>query len=700
MANSIVRYTGADPNGETSVMSKITVTAAGLLNLAEIPKADSYTLRLWAKASGARNVTAYIGNSPSIFSVTTAWKEFRFTSATGANTSCELYLPTGTYYIWHPMLDKSTKASDYVQAPEDVDESINTAADNAVTAANGYTNEVLKEYSTTQEMRSEIKQTQSEIKLSVNEQITSTMTYAEVQAGNALTSAKADTDQKLKSYVTTTKHSADLTLLSDSISAAVTKTDTLAEYVDGDFYKQITKEYNAAIKVSADGIESTAKKTYATITTVNGIATRVTTAESSIKQNADSIMAAVKRLGTAESNITQNADSISSLVKTVNGHTTSINQNATNITSAVTRIGKAETSITQTASSLTALSKTVDGHTSSITQNANAIKLRVETSKLVSEINASSGTISMKSNRFTVDSTNFKLTANGTITATSATLNSATITGSLKTTVTDSTYLYTHGNQMEFFRSNKRLAYITPVMYSNTYHQLGIMASGNYDGITLGATFDGGWEAYYRINIQSAASNMGCRHWFAGDMKFTGNIKSRLNMSDAGINFSDNYGLSWGGNIALRYYNAGSPIGVWLGIENEYTCPTILTGSEIRLRRTAYTSSGVVVSSDARQKKNIKDLDSRYTTMLENITAKTFQYKETDPNKTNCGFVAQEVLAAMKKAGLEPKDFGGFHDHYGDGSEYSLDYVQFIPILWEIVKNQQAEIAALRRILL
>ena len=701
MANAIVRITDTDPNGEKSVMSKITVTTAGLLSLAEIPKEDSYTLRLWIKANGVKNVSAYIGRNPYLLSVNTAWKQFKNTGTATANSTCDLYLPTGTYYIWHPMLERSTKASDYRQAPEDVQENINTAANDAIESANAYTNEVLKEYSTTEEMRSEIQQTQEMISLSVSKQTTRSMTYAQTQANNALTAAKADTDNKLKSYVTTTKHSADLTLLSDRITSAVTATETLAAYVDGDFYNQITNEYSSAITQTANGIESRVRQTYATITTVNGIASRVTTAESSIKQNADSITSAVKRLGTAESKITQNANSISSLTSTVNGHS------------------------------------------SAITQNANAIKLRVETSKLVSEINASSGQIKMTSNRFVVDSTyfklsatgvvtasnltltggsiksanyatasdgsvtagtyislstgaistkNFKLTSAGTMTATSATLTSATITGTMRTLVNDSSYLYIQGNKMEVFLSSKRLAYITPVIYNGaSEHQLGFMASGNYDGLTFGAAYDGGWEAYYTINIQDRKSRLNCRHWFAGDIKFTdGRVRSNLD-------FADNFGISWGGNIALRYYNSSSPVGVWLGIENSDACPTIITGSEIRLRQTAYTSSGVVVSSDARQKKNIKDLDERYTMMLENISAKTFQYKETNPDQTNCGFVAQDVLAAMKKAGLEIKDFGGFNDHYGDGREYSLDYMQFIPILWNIVKNQQKQINELRR---
>lgn len=54
---------------------------------------------------------------------------------------------------------------------------------------------------------------------------------------------------------------------------------------------------------------------------------------------------------------------------------------------------------------------------SSITQNSQSISLKVSKSNLVSEINQSAGTIKLTSNRFVVESDNFKLTANGTITA-------------------------------------------------------------------------------------------------------------------------------------------------------------------------------------------------------------------------------------------------------------------------------------------
>lgn len=296
-------------------------------------------------------------------------------------------------------------------------------------------------------------------------------------------------------------------------------------------------------------------------------------------------------------------------------------------------------------------------------------------------INLSTGAISTK---------NFSLTSSGTMTAKNASLSGSFETGADD----DGAYLKITDGKVSAYVDNNRIGALGATCNSDgTVRQYALLGSTNYQGVLIGTLYNHDVTPYYRMNYDTAYSSMGCRHWFSGDIKFTnGRVRSCLD-------FADNYGLSWGGNIALRYYNGSSPYGVWLGIGGEYACPTVINGSEIKLAVTAYTNAGVVVTSDKRKKQNIKDLDTRYTALMDNLSGKSFQYKEYKPEQTNCGFVAQDVIAAMQAAGLDLKDFGAVNDRYGDGSEYSLDYVQFIPILWDIVKNQQAEIDNLRRLL-
>ena len=71
------------------------------------------------------------------------------------------------------------------------------------------------------------------------------------------------------------------------------------------------------------------------------------------------------------------------------------------------------------------------------------------------------------------------------------------------------------------------------------------------------------------------------------------------------------------------------------------------------------------------------------------------KFNEYKPDVTNCGFIAQELLEAMANVGLSPNDFGAFVDIYGNGDEYAIDYIQFIPIMWEEIKTLRNRISEL-----
>ncbi len=154
-----------------------------------------------------------------------------------------------------------------------------------------------------------------------------------------------------------------------------------------------------------------------------------------------------------------------------------------------------------------------------------------------------------------------------------------------------------------------------------------------------------------------------------------GTKRDSINLySNHNLRFPNNYGISLnGGSIAFRYYNNA----VYCGID---TKPLKLVGSSI-------TSNGSSVTSDIRMKNNINNISTKYLELLNLLEAKTYKFNNHNPDVTNTGFIAQEVLSALKQLGLSPKDFGGFVDIYGDGSEYALDYTQFIAILWKAVQN-------------
>lgn len=173
-----------------------------------------------------------------------------------------------------------------------------------------YTDNKLKSYSTTTEMNSAIEQTASEINLNVSNVKKEVKKYADSVGAN---SNKA-TDDKLKSYSTTT-------------------------------------EMNSAIKVASNSVKIEVAKTYQTIDDANETTTEL---RSSITQTSGSVTTEVSRAKDAE-----------------------------------------------------------DKLSSRITQNADGISLKVSKGNVSSEISQESGRVSIKGNRLEIESDNFKVDTEG-----------------------------------------------------------------------------------------------------------------------------------------------------------------------------------------------------------------------------------------------------------------------------------------------
>ena len=331
----------------------------------------------------------------------------------------------------------------------------------------------------------------------------------------------------------------------------------------------------------------------------------------------------------------------------------------------------------------------------------------------------------MTSNRFTVSSTNFTLTANGTITAKKANLTDATITGDFQTVTTNGYYTRMHGNAIEFYSNSKRLAFIAPLDITigsdvTKYKQLCMCGSGNYHGIGIGAVFSSGNEIYYDCAIQDYAAKIGCRHRFKGDIKFLdGFVKSN-------INFADNYGVAWGGNVGLLYRSNGN-YGLYLGITAN-NCPLYFaatvhnsikftdgnginlhdspafrywsdmnavvvgaSGTDLRLVGSSVLANGstVATTSDARKKKDITPLTAKHLNLIKAIEPVSFSYTSDLANsgRTHTGFIAQQVLSTMENLGIDTQEFAAFIDVNRRGEEYALRYEEFIPLLLMYIKH-------------
>ena len=111
-------------------------------------------------------------------------------------------------------------------------------------------------------------------------------------------------------------------------------------------------------------------------------------------------------------------------------------------------------------------------------------------------------------------------------------------------------------------------------------------------------------------------------------------------------------------------------------------------GTYNRWRR-LYCTMAVDVSSDARLKRDIKDLDGDLIMCL-----RPRQYRLiAEPDKVHFGLIAQEVKAALDECGIEDADV--YDDENPDS--LSLRYEELIAPLIATVQRQQAQIDALEQ---
>ena len=118
---------------------------------------------------------------------------------------------------------------------------------------------------------------------------------------------------------------------------------------------------------------------------------------------------------------------------------------------------------------------------------------------------------------------------------------------------------------------------------------------------------------------------------------------------------------------------------------------------------TIYSKNALNTSSDFNLKENIKEIPQKYIDMLDDIPPVIFKFKQGD--RLHGGYISQWVEEAMTKHGITAEEFGGFcKDQKFDENQnpiegeyqYSLRYIEFIPILHAKIKQLEKEIYELK----
>ena len=156
------------------------------------------------------------------------------------------------------------------------------------------------------------------------------------------------------------------------------------------------------------------------------------------------------------------------------------------------------------------------------------------------------------------------------------------------------------------------------------------------------------------------------------------------NQSSEGI-----YGAAGATNVELIYastrYNGGAPSAV-LGTNDH---ATHINGSTISLEH------GPSYSSDRDIKKDIKALPEIYLRLLEEMRPVIYRYKDQpDDGPIHAGYIAQEMEAAITRAGLTRADVAALVGRDGTG-QMGICYDELIPIMHMKINQLEQRLARL-----
>lgn len=224
--------------------------------------------------------------------------------------------------------------------------------------------------------------------------------------------------------------------------------------------------------------------------------------------------------------------------------------------------------------------------------------------------------------------------------------------------------------------------YKTLTISNGTNH---ISMNGSGDIVLTNSTWDG-----TNTSLKSAIGTKAN----AASPTITGN----MTMSNGSISMSHNASIMGLASIELYCPSTSGNHGGFIDFHwnqdtADYTARLIETSSKGTIK--AYNS--ISNASDRRLKDNIVDIDDKYVGLLNLVNAKQYNFKSSE-DKTDLGFIAQEVEDAMKQIGIADdkmpiisKPTDNDVDKY-----YGLDYSQMTALLWKICQVQQKEIDELK----
>ena len=190
-----------------------------------------------------------------------------------------------------------------------------------------------------------------------------------------------------------------------------------------------------------------------------------------------------------------------------------------------------------------------------------------------------------------------------------------------------------------------------------------------------------------KVDIKGSEVHVGdvdhVTHLYGGDRI---KVHSRMHLLASMLDFDNAQGVRIYNNDGNVYYQlrVDESNNTFVGTD---TNKLYLRGPTVYLKQ-----SNAVVTSDRRAKHSIEELPDAYVEALDKMVPVRFKYNEGTSDRYHVGFIAQDVEQALTEAGLCGKDFGGFVDVNGDGSELGLAYDEFIGLLFQKIRKLEDKI--------
>ena len=392
-----------------------------------------------------------------------------------------------------------------------------------------------------------------------------------------------------------------------------------------------TTEMNSAIQLSASNITSNVSQNYATKTAVENIEN---TLDTKIEQTADSITNTVSQTYSTK---TETTTAKKEAINSANANTDAKLKNYSTTT-------QMKSEIKQTADAINLeVAKKVDGE------------------DVVSTINQSAEQITLKSNRLVVDSTNFKLTKDGTITA-----NAGTFGGTINTNKD-----LTVGNNAYIGRNQSSTSLDEKYIYMSDKSYIRRIRINNYENLSMNGDFVELKSGVSEVQVTNDEITMFAPYTDGGSAQAFFLNKDNFKLSTGSFRTAFSGG---GGAFTLENYDAN-------------LSPTSFIRADATGIGYSHTPS---VVSDKRLKQDIKDINVDW---IDKLSIKEFEYKNT-PDKKQIGLIAQDYIGEdCSKYFLNKNEDGYYSITYGNITNALIKYCQELK---KEVANLKQEIEVLK----